>query len=230
MHIKNWGRYVAYKQGSYTYMPTKLPTKSSSSNIHFKSKINKQHWTSSGGFNHEQGRWNEFYLGVAQIIRKMKFCEFSKFLLYISPILEVALATPVLPPLLICTSSQESKASNFHFLHNSIHSKNRKRSLKDLPLVRMLRHLLIFLQHLWILAFIVAFECRFFHKNCSEGNNEQLLFYSFLLFCLFTELVNRIPVHRDASALYIVTFRELLLSTSICIYTDLWIINVFTCI
>ena len=54
----------------------------------------------------------------------------------------------------------------------------------------------------------------FFHKNCSEGNNEQLLLYSFLLFCLFTEPVNRIPVHRDASALYIVTFRELLLCGS----------------
>ena len=39
---------------------------------------------------HTQGRRNEFYLGVAQIIRKMKFCEFSKFLLYISPILGVA--------------------------------------------------------------------------------------------------------------------------------------------
>ena len=63
-------------------------------------------------------------------------------------------------------------------------------------------------------AFIVAFEWRSFHKNCSEGNNEQLLFYFFLLFCLFTEPVNRIPVHRNDSVLYIVAFRELLLYTT----------------
>ena len=44
-----------------------------------------------------QGRRNEFYLGVAQIIRKMRFCEFSKFLLYKSPILGVARATPATP-------------------------------------------------------------------------------------------------------------------------------------
>ena len=49
-----------------------------------------------------QGRRNNFYLGVARIIRKMRFCEFLNFLLYKSPILGVAratLATPVPTPL-----------------------------------------------------------------------------------------------------------------------------------
>ena len=48
----------------------------------------------------------------------------------------------------------------------------------------MLRHLLIFYSIYEFLAFILAFERRFFHKNCSEGNNEQLLLYFFLLFLL----------------------------------------------
>ena len=39
-----------------------------------------------------QGRRNRFCLGGAQIIRKMRFCEFSKILLYKSPILGVAQA------------------------------------------------------------------------------------------------------------------------------------------
>ena len=60
----------------------------------------------------------------------------------------------------------------------------------------MLRHLLIFYSIYEFLAFIVTFEWRFFHKNCSESNNEQLLFYFCVIFCLFTEPVYRIPVHR----------------------------------
>ena len=34
-----------------------------------------------------KGQQNEFYLGVARVIRKMRFCEFSKYLLYKSTIL-----------------------------------------------------------------------------------------------------------------------------------------------
>ena len=51
----------------------------------------------------------------------------------------------------------------------------------------MLRHLLIFYSIYEFLAFIVAFECRFFLKNCSEGSNEKLIFYLLFLFCLFTK-------------------------------------------
>ena len=53
---------------------------------------------------HVQGRRNNFYLGVARMIRKIRFCEFLNFLLYKSPILGVAratLATPVPTPLVI---------------------------------------------------------------------------------------------------------------------------------
>ena len=44
-----------------------------------------------------QGQRNEFYPGVARVIRKMRFCEFSKFLLCKFPILGVARATPATP-------------------------------------------------------------------------------------------------------------------------------------
>ena len=49
---------------------------------------------------HVQGRRNRFCLGGARIIRKMTFCEFSKFLLYKSSILGGP-RTPVPPPLVI---------------------------------------------------------------------------------------------------------------------------------
>ena len=45
------------------------------------------------------GRRNDFYLGPpARLIRKMRFCEFSKFLLYKSPILRRGRAPPGLGP------------------------------------------------------------------------------------------------------------------------------------
>ena len=53
------------------------------------------HWTL-------QGRGNDFFLRGAQLIRKMMFCEFSKILLYKSPILRGARAplAPLGPPAL----------------------------------------------------------------------------------------------------------------------------------
>ena len=52
----------------------------------------------------EQGPGNDFYLGGALVIRKMKFSKFSKFLLYKTPILGGARAPPAPPgppPLII---------------------------------------------------------------------------------------------------------------------------------
>ena len=46
---------------------------------------------------HYQGWRNDFYLGGARVIRKMRFCEFSKILLYKSPILGGARAPPAPP-------------------------------------------------------------------------------------------------------------------------------------